>query len=146
MKIGFLSLLAALAMTAPVFAAEACYDTAQSQGDLNVCASTDLAKADRELNDIYAQIRRQYKDDKVFLARLQRAQQAWIAFRDAEFEAHYPAQDKIGNYGTSFGLCAPQLKAQLTRKRSVELRAWLDGAKEGDVCAGSMKIHGADTD
>jgi len=38
-------------------------------------------------------------------------------------------------------MCRCMALAETTKKRAEELRRWVDGAEEGDVCAGSVKIR-----
>src|SRR5260363_109950 len=45
---------------------------------------------DRELNQLYLDIRKQYRDDPVFLNALRRAQRAWIRFRETQIKMKYP--------------------------------------------------------
>lgn len=44
-----------------------------------------------------------------------------------------------GSYGSSYPMCVSAYKAELTRARIRELRRWLDGIDEGDICGGSVK-------
>jgi uncharacterized protein YecT (DUF1311 family) len=137
----------AIAGTAPAPAATAaasgdkCMDNAQSQAAMDACASQSLAAADKELNQVYQQVLAKYASDKVFTAKLRTAQKAWVAFRDAELEARYPASDKSLQYGSVYPMCANNELEAMTRKRIEELRAWLKGTQEGDVCAGSYQIN-----
>jgi uncharacterized protein YecT (DUF1311 family) len=116
-----------------------CMDSAQSQAAMNECASNSLGAADKELNQVYQQVLRKYAKDTVFVAKLKAAQKAWLAFRDAELEARYPANDKSLEYGSVYPMCANNDLEAMTRQRTEALRAWLKGAEEGDVCAGSYR-------
>lgn len=115
---------------------------AQTQFDLNERAGAQLAEADSELNQVYQQIRNRYRGEQQFLNKLRDAQRAWIAFRDAEIEAIYPppASGSMQQaYGSMLPMCLAEQKARLTRERTAQLRRWLDGAEEGDPCAGSAR-------
>jgi uncharacterized protein YecT (DUF1311 family) len=116
-----------------------CMDNAPSQAAMNECASNSLGAADKELNQVYQQVLHKYAKDTVFVAKLKAAQKAWLAFRDAELEARYPANDKSLEYGSVYPMCANNELEAMTRKRTEELRSWLKGAEEGDVCAGSYR-------
>jgi uncharacterized protein YecT (DUF1311 family) len=107
--------------------------------ELNQCASSHLQAADDELNRVYQAILRQYKDDREFLEKLRNAQRVWVTFRDAELEAKFPLGDKQYHYGSVYPMCANHFLAQRTWERVKHLRKWLDGTKEGDVCAGSVQ-------
>ncbi|QRN55773.1 DUF1311 domain-containing protein [Dyella caseinilytica] len=111
-------------------------DNAQSQGAMNECASNSYGAADKELNQVYQQVLRKYAKDTVFVAKLKAAQKAWLTFRDAELAARFPDSD-ITNYGSVYPMCVNNELEAMTRKRTEELRAWLKGTEEGDVCAGS---------
>jgi uncharacterized protein YecT (DUF1311 family) len=117
---------------------------AQSQLEINTAAAQDYAKTDAELNRVYKQIRTMYKSETLFLKRLQEAQQAWMAFRDAELEALYPTanknDDKSSSYGSAYSLCRSNWLSTLTKQRTKELQRWLKGTQEGDVCCGSIKV------
>lgn len=112
-----------------------------TQTDMNNQAYQEFKKADNELNNVYKQILNKYKDDKVFIPKLQKAELAWIKYRDAEIEAIYPEEDKMYNYGTSYPVCVNLVLIELTQQRTKELKLWLKGIQEGDVCAGSRRCE-----
>ena len=124
----------------PATATDTCMDHATSQTAMDMCASQSNAAADKELNQVYQQVLQKYATDKTFIAKFKAAQKAWLAFRDAELEARYP-DAKSGDYGSVYPMCANNEEEALTRKRIAELREWLKGTQEGDVCAGSYQIH-----
>ncbi len=110
----------------------------QTQADMNHQAYQDWKKADDELNQVYNQILKKYKDDKVFISKLQKAELAWIKFKDAEIEAIYPDEDKR-NYGSVYPMCVSGIATEMTQQRIKELKLWLKGIAEGEVCAGSRR-------
>jgi uncharacterized protein YecT (DUF1311 family) len=121
---------------------EKCYETAQTQAELNGCAGNSLVKADQKLNRTYQQILKKYAKDTLFLQRLKRAQRAWIFFRDAEVQMKYPTSsraDVTTQYGSVYPMCYASFKAELTERRTEELSVWLKGIEEGDLCSGSVK-------
>jgi uncharacterized protein YecT (DUF1311 family) len=111
---------------------------AQTQLDLNLAACAELDAADAELNRTYQDILRHYRGETLFLAKLKTAQRAWIAFRDAELEAIYPAAEKRIEYGSMYPMCRCAVLADLTTRRTEQLKTWLD-AEEGDPCGGSRR-------
>lgn len=113
--------------------------TAQSQAELNQNAGNDFKQADKELNQVYQQVLKEYGKQVDFIKSLKASQKIWIQFRDAEMLAKYPKSQQK-NYGSVFPLCWSSYKAQLTRERTKTLRVWLDGIEEGDTCSGSVKI------
>lgn len=130
----------AAASTAAAASSDSCMNHAQSQSDMTGCAMKSLDAADKELNQVYQQVLRKYAKDTVFVAKLKTAQKAWLAFRDAELAARFPDSDK-SNYGSVYPMCADNELEAMTRKRTDELRAWLKGTQEGDVCAGSYQTR-----
>jgi len=120
---------------------------AQTQLELNACASGMYQEEDAKLNLVYQEILKRFKNDRVFIKKLRAAQRAWLKFRDAQFEAKFPhILDSRGqyNYGAVFPMCNRLYKAELTHERVEELRLWLDGTDEGDVCSGSLPIKDED--
>ncbi len=65
-----------------------------NQLELNACADTELAKADKTLNDVYGLVVAQMADDPLFVKNLRSAQRAWLAFRDAELKARFSCLEK----------------------------------------------------
>jgi uncharacterized protein YecT (DUF1311 family) len=119
----------------------ACYSSA-SQGGLDACAAGEYSKADSELNAVWKAILVKYADQPAFLSKLKTSQRLWIKFRDAEIDAMYPvgrSEDPDEIYGSAYPMCISQAETRLTEQRIKQLKAWLDGAAEGDVCAGSIK-------
>lgn len=131
---------AAAATAASASSGDKCMDNAQSQAAMTACAGQSLSAADKELNQVYQQVLGRYAKDTVFVAKLKTAQKAWLAFRDAELAARFPDNDK-SNYGSVYPMCADGELEAMTRKRTEELRAWLKGTQEGDVCAGSFHTN-----
>ncbi|WEN16500.1 lysozyme inhibitor LprI family protein [Rhodanobacter sp. AS-Z3] len=114
-----------------------------SQTELNACAGAGFGRADAELNQVWKAIQARYADQPQFLSQLKTAQQAWLVFRDAELAAKFPlAAGERANvqYGSVFPMCESQFKAELTRQRVAQLKVWLDGVEEGEVCSGSVKL------
>ena len=113
----------------------------QSQGEMNEEAAKNYAKADKELNNVYTKILEEYKEDTTFIKYLKVSQRLWIQFRDAEMNMKYPEAEGDPNYyGSVFPMCWSIYEEELTRERIKKLKVWLEGIKEGDVCAGSVKI------
>lgn len=127
----------AAATTAAVSSSDNCLEHAQSQAAMDACAAQGLSAADKELNQVYQQVLKKYTANKVFIAKLKAAQKAWLAFRDAELAARFP-EDK-SQYGTAYPMCANNELEAMTRQRTEQLKQWLKGAQEGDVCAGSYQ-------
>jgi uncharacterized protein YecT (DUF1311 family) len=113
------------------------FSIGQTQLEMN--ANTDYQKADKELNSTYKKILKEYSTNLIFIKNLKIAQNIWIKFRDAEMNVKYP-QKEPGYYGSIFPTCWNTYMAELTQKRSKELKIWLTGIPEGDTCSGSVKM------
>jgi uncharacterized protein YecT (DUF1311 family) len=111
----------------------------QTGAEMNQKAHVSYQKADKELNAVYQKIVVNYKNDPAFIASLKAAQRLWIQFRDAELKMKYPQREQ-GYYGSVYPMCYSAYKEELTRQRIKTLQQWLEGAEEGDVCAGSVKL------
>jgi uncharacterized protein YecT (DUF1311 family) len=114
-----------------------CDKTALTQADLTECGNNDYKSADDELNRTYQQLLKKTAGDPVAAQKIRAAQRAWVAFRDAQIAALYPAEDKQKEYGTVFPMCANLALADLTRERTKMLTHMLNPA-EGDVCGGGL--------
>jgi Lysozyme inhibitor LprI len=84
-------------------------------------------------------ILKEYAKDQQFIAKLKTAQRAWLAFRGAQLEALFPKTDKQAEYGSVYPMCRCSELQSLTEERAKQLKRWLDGTKEGNVCAGSVR-------
>lgn len=127
-----------LATTAFLLVVSCCF--AQSQMELNQNADKDFKKADKELNQVYQQILKEYSQQTDFIKSLKASQKIWVQFRDAEMLVKYP-KNQQPNYGSVLPMCWSMYKEQLARDRIKTLRVWLDGIEEGDVCTGTVKIR-----
>lgn len=60
----------------------ALFTIAQTQNDLNVEAKKKYENADKELNEIYNKVLKEYKEDAVFIQNLKKSRRLWLQFRD----------------------------------------------------------------
>ena len=112
---------------------------AQSQ-NVDDIARRSFLKTDKELGLTYKKVLEEYRSDTLFVRNFERAQQLWVKLRDAELSAKFP-DNGDGPGSTSIRIaCWYKYKEELTRGRIQHLRAWIGGIKEGDVCAGSVKL------
>lgn len=124
-----LPLLLALAIVA--FPAKA-----QTQLEMTQDSCSQYKAADKKLNVIYRQVLERVEADSAATAKIKKAQRAWLAFRDAQLEAVYPAEEKQVEYGSVYPMCSCIETTALVNQRIEQLSAWLTG-EEGDVCRGS---------
>lgn len=115
---------------------------AQSRPGLDQEDCRKYKQADAALNRLYRQILTDYKTDRAFVQKLRTAQRAWTAFRDAHVESLYPERNKLTAYGSANPMCRCIALEELTARRTEELRRWIDGTEEGDVCSGSVRTKG----
>lgn len=121
-----LPLALGLALLCGAAQAQECGDQA-SQAAMNECAGQAYHKSDAALNAAYREIVARLADDAAGRGRLQAAQRAWLAFRDAEcaFATAASADGSIHPY-----VQATCLEA-LTESRLQQLQAYL-ACEEGD--------------
>ena len=103
------------------------------QDELNVCASENIAVAEKELSDVYESLLKKEYADRLFVRNLKMSQVAWAAFRDADLNARFTCQEKDNEvcWGTMFYSLYTNRKATLTRERATQLRQMLrDGIGE----------------
>lgn len=116
------------------------FSFSQTQSKMNQDAANEGQKADIQLNAVYQNILREYKNDKIFITNLKIAQRLWIQFRDAEMKARYPDREQ-GYYGSIQPMCWSSYLNELTEERTKRLKIWLVGINEGDGCTGSVKTN-----
>jgi uncharacterized protein YecT (DUF1311 family) len=88
--------------------------------------------AELKLNATHQEVLKIYP--KKYLAAFKKASVAWLDFRDLEAAARsalYPEGERAA--------MVLAIKANLDTLRVVELRQWLEGAEEGDVCSGTFR-------
>ncbi len=112
---------------------------AQTQTELNAAAYARYQKANQALNKTYQTILTQYRTDTRFIQNLKKAQRLWVQLRTADLRARYPAYEP-GHYGSFQPVCESDELTALTEARTQQLRVWLTGAPEGELCAGSVQI------
>jgi uncharacterized protein YecT (DUF1311 family) len=112
---------------------------AQTQAEMTAQACDAYTEVDEQLNSVYKQILREYQSDRNFTEKLKKAQRAWIAYRDAHLDAIYPAGPS--EYGSAHRMCRCMVLTEMTARRVEELRQWIDGLEEGDLCIGSRAMR-----
>jgi uncharacterized protein YecT (DUF1311 family) len=109
-------------------------ELATTQLEMNECAAAASEKAETEMSELYAQLLARASQKPMYRAKVETAQKAWLAYRDAELELKYPAEDKRTEYGSVYPMCFANDRRELTRERIAEIRALLK--QTDDVCAG----------
>jgi uncharacterized protein YecT (DUF1311 family) len=110
-----------------------CWKTAVAQSEMNRCADRDARRADAELNRVYQELLSKNKDNANATRKLRAAQRAWLAFRDAQLQAQYPAEDKQGEYGSIYPMCYAIVATAMTKERTAQLRRMLQDKDPCDI-------------
>lgn len=131
MKIFLLLFLVTLSLTSK----------SQTQLEMNNDANKEYIRSEIELNKVYKKVIEVYQSDTNFILKLKISQKLWLSLRNAEIEMKYPAQDKRLNYGSVNPMCISYQLQYITDNRTEQLRTWLIGSEEGDMCLGSVKMN-----
>jgi uncharacterized protein YecT (DUF1311 family) len=100
----------------------ACNDKANTQAEMNACASEEATRADNELSEIYRLLLSKAASQPEAVAKIKAVERAWIAYRDAYRDAMYPAENKQAEYGSIYPLEANLLRGKLTRQQAPALK------------------------
>ena len=115
------------------------FSFSQTQLEMNEIEHKIFLNADKELNQVYQTVLKEYKSDTVFIKSLRTSQKVWVQFRDAEMKMMYPDREP-GYYGSIHPMCWSIYKTELTTERTKKLKIWLTGQEEGDSCSPSIKV------
>jgi uncharacterized protein YecT (DUF1311 family) len=104
-----------------------------TQTEMQYCAAQEFKQADDELKNVYRKVLERYSKRPDEVARIEKAQRAWVAFRDADVDAFYPKGD-TDDFGEFVDICSFRLLEDLTRRRTKELLSFLTFT-EGVICS-----------
>lgn len=124
-------------LIAIISSASFCYG--QTQEELSNKARAEYESSDTELNKVYQNVLQTYKGDPLLIKMTRGAQKAWLGYRDAQVKMKYPTYSNVD--GTILPMCYYYYIKELTDHRVLELKQWLNGVDEGDVCSGSVKMR-----
>jgi uncharacterized protein YecT (DUF1311 family) len=102
-----------------------CMKAATSQAAMNRCAGEEANRVDAQFNLTYRQVLEAAKENVLALAKIRKAERAWITYRNAYMEAMYPAKEKQANYGSMYPMNADLVLADLTRAHVQALQTLL---------------------
>jgi uncharacterized protein YecT (DUF1311 family) len=91
-------------------------DSPQTQAEMNRCAGEELRRNDAQLNVAYSRLLKKLDPNR--RAKLQKAERAWVAFRDAQCD--YEGSESEG--GSIQPLEIAACKTELTKARIAQLR------------------------
>jgi uncharacterized protein YecT (DUF1311 family) len=109
-------------------ALEACIDKNGSTAGMVECTDKAYAAWDKELNKNYGELMRTLKPKQKETLRL--AQLEWIKYRDLEFKLIDSIYDTL--QGTMYIPMRIDARMEVIKKRALELKGYLDLAKEGE--------------
>jgi uncharacterized protein YecT (DUF1311 family) len=89
---------------------------------VNVCANEEAVRTDTELNNVYRTLLSEAGSQPEAVAKIQNAERAWIAYRNAYIDAMYSAKNKQAEYGTIYPMEVALLHAKLTRQQVTALK------------------------
>lgn len=92
---------------------------------MNACASTEAARVDAQMDDIYNTLLSKTASQPEALAKIKAVQKAWLVYRDAYIAAMYPAKNKQAEYGSMYSMKVNLLRAKLTQKQVSALKELL---------------------
>jgi uncharacterized protein YecT (DUF1311 family) len=112
-----------------------CWDRARTQAAINACAAAQSRRVEDEMNKAYDLLLAcSTAANPTAVPKLKTAQAAWLAYRDAQLDAVFAAEDKQLAYGTVYPMCVHLLRSQLTARRTDELKQMLAGPADGQAC------------
>lgn len=110
-----------------------------SQTEINLSSEQEYVAVKHELDSVLTIVLAEYKIDEEMTKNISTSQNTWVLYRDAQLLMKYPETDPLRN-GSAFNVCYFSYLMELTKERIETLKPWISGAKEGDVCSGSIKI------
>ena len=106
---------------------------ANTQFDMNTCASAALNDADRQLNDTYQAALKKWAAFPDMIGKLRQSQRTWLAYRDTDLKARFAIEDAEGpNRGTAYPSAYALYKAGLEFERAARLCGYLRGTAYGE--------------
>jgi uncharacterized protein YecT (DUF1311 family) len=93
------------------------------------------------MNRLYHRILEERAWDETFIVAFKAAQEAWLAYREAEHDAQFPPPQTNVRDGSVYPMCAASFAEAMIRQRIERLREWIDGEPEGNVCSGSVPVR-----
>jgi uncharacterized protein YecT (DUF1311 family) len=99
-----------------------------------LAGQSEYKQQDQLMNTLYQRVLKSYEPK--YAGAFRKAQVAWLGFRDAEADAFSALAAATNVENTRVGKLAAR-----TAERNSELKQWISGVEEGDVCAGSLPVR-----
>jgi uncharacterized protein YecT (DUF1311 family) len=116
-------MLPASAQTSAQF--QVCNKSAKTQLALDMCAGSELALRNKQMQSVYFEILSRAAGQPATLAKIKAMQQAWLAYASAYLDALYPAANKQLEYGSIYPMEFALARASLTAQHVTDLKAIL---------------------
>lgn len=107
---------------------------AQTQQGMNQECGVRMHKAEATLANLEKELSQNY--DEEFMVHYKNSQNAWLAYRATQLKMRYPTRD----WGSIQPLCECEYQISLIENRVKEMKEWINGAEEGDVCSGTVHV------
>jgi uncharacterized protein YecT (DUF1311 family) len=110
-------------------------DKADTQSEMDVCARSALADADRQLNATYQAVIKKWAAFPDMISKLRVAQRQWLAYRDADIAARFANADRelaTGTAGSAYPAAHSLYEAGLEFERTARLCEFLRGDAYGE--------------
>jgi uncharacterized protein YecT (DUF1311 family) len=104
-----------------------------SQREMNEAACAKVKVEQRRLDEGLRELYGRTSKDPGLNARVRRAQEAWVKFKDLQLHALYGAPDPQAEYGSVWPMCNCVAEEELTKQRVTQVNRMLNPV-EGDVC------------
>jgi uncharacterized protein YecT (DUF1311 family) len=111
---------------------DACRRAATTQAAMHECASEEAERANREVAARVKELVAETSETPGARAKIEKAEAAWTAYRDAYIEAMYPEEDKQAAYGSSFATASCIVHARLTYRHAMDLKEIVDEMRGRD--------------
>ncbi len=109
-----------------------CWQEAMTQSEMHACANQEAAQAEAELSATYREALSSARSRDGAVQKVEAAERAWVAFRDAYMEAMYPAKDKQAEYGSIFPMEYALRRVKLTRQHVGALKDLIEEYDGGE--------------
>lgn len=107
----------------------------ETQTEMNLNAGNVYSEWNKKMQKTLLAAINQNKEDKLFVANLNKSQKIWEAWRDAEIETFYPIYEDKSFYGTIQPLCYFSKLIDWTEQRIQQLEIYSKGVEEDDACS-----------
>src|SRR5687767_8450472 len=77
----------------------------QSQAELNADAARELRAVEAQMDELLRTLANKATGHPEALAKLNRAQAAWVTYRDAHIDSLWPSDDTLRSYGSVHPMC-----------------------------------------